>query len=419
MNDISSLPFLLNYHIYSFLLPNDKKSWAFTNKHFYSLVTQTHQLEQFAKKVASFILENYRIIYSTLPISDLKGFFFYTVNLLLLGETHTKDEHRYLNAKLIHLCWKIHSTLFVEGDRRTFENFRQLGKGQFEYLHAEIVQHSQPWDIEDSPDLNRFVKDFCDFARSTFKIAKAMISLSFDEKNFSFCRYLGFIHRYFDQMQHAEIYKRFPFLLEVQCHAMPSQVLWRLKYHTLCLILAKQHFLAHSYNKILEAFCKERDRSLLNNIYESIFSPIGSSLYVAGQWHVERKEVISKTREFHQAYKKRYPGALNDARPILFLVPLENIAKESIQRSYQKHFEDPMISKTESQEDIASEGKSDSIDFIRDRIQQGNEKTFDANKNHFGMWLEYSFTYLEHEKAQAWHFLTHVTQNKVQDCFAH
>lgn len=409
MNDISSLPFFLNYHIYSFLLPEDKKAWAYTNKHFHKFVKQTYQIEKFAKKVTSFIQENYQITYSTLQSSDIKRFFFYPVNLLMLGETHSKDEHRYLNAKLIHMCWRIDSTLFVEGDRRTFETFRQSGKGQFEYLDKDIVEHSRPWDIQENPKLIRFIRDYCSFARSTFKIAKAMMALSFDEKDFSLCRYLGFIHRYFDQIQHKEIYRGFPFLFQARCYAVPSQVLHMLKYQTLCLILAKQQFLAHAYDKILLQFCRERDNSLINNISESIFFQNGSSIYLSGQWHVQRKEVISKTSEFHKAYKQCQPGSLNDAMPILFLVPLENIDKDSVDRSFQTHFCKPTVNNMENQTERQDEGRLDSIAFIKDRIQQGDEKTFDANKNHFGMWLEYSFTYLQYERDQTEYFLANST----------
>lgn len=413
MLNLIQLPFTLGNQIFKHLNEQDKKALTLTCRASRRWLCKMDYANKLAAKVEAFLIENCEILESTLPREELRFFPFHGVRLLGLAENHTNRAHRYLNAILAMLFWRMNSRLFIEGGKNSLAYSKSNGLGQFEHMPSHMIKEAKTWDVSFCPEYFRHLRNSLDFAKVTVKITKAALNLSFNRTQFSLKSYLHFIKRHFDSIQHEMLYQLFPFLQfkrkRLGC-GFSQALLNNLRYHTFSLILYKNQALNQFYYDEMKHFSKIRERCLVGNFYKYVFCRQNSGIFISGKAHLNA-DVFSQTQEMRKKYKKEHPGALTDLIPVLFLAPSSTATISSIDKSFQRHFVDLR------QEEIAEiptadvqQHSSESISFVRDCIKNCDEKAIDIDTNHFGLWQSRCLICLYYERADAQKSLSKIDQ---------
>lgn len=385
-----SFNFLINYQIYQELSSKDRHSLSLTCKPIRRFILLAAYREKQASKIVELIFATYDIIYSSLPLKDLKQFFFHPVSLLELGENHTKNRDRLLNSRLIELCWHARSEIFIEGGKTSVAISKAYQSGQCLHLPKAISDKADTWDVDTLR--YSFGSKYKNFVINVFKSVKDLLHLSFYAGTFSMNAYLTFIKRHFDTNQHKKIYNLFPLLTDYRkaCMAYPSSAfLTSLEYHTIGILYEKFFEIRRQFGMELLQFCKYRDWRLLCTKYNALFTRQCCAVITAGIAHLNNRTMIQNTKILQLSYKKLHTGYYN-AAPVLMLKPKDSNTIQSVNTCLSYIMETHQPDETETEVPYEMEQ-------ITQKILNADYKTFNFDQNHYGLWLNFCLSYLEYK----------------------
>lgn len=202
IHSIFSLNGLAPYAIYSRLDNSSKKALVCSSKKFSSIIIKLRDQDRQAIAFEEEVFKRFKIVYCSLPLSQLHTLLFYPQHIIGLGETHTKDFHRKQNGRLVNTLYNSSYNLRVECVRSERAEKRTGLDGQLKYVSRSIRRKTKSWDIP-----NRVTIDLYQHAVRFISCVKGLLITfrDFDEQSLPQC--IETIKNHFTPREYREIFK--------------------------------------------------------------------------------------------------------------------------------------------------------------------------------------------------------------------
>lgn len=401
------LPFPAIYQIYNFLDSSSKINLWNTSKQARLSCSHLKRYDHYCSKIAAFIFHNYQVAATSFKLTDLKKIFFQPQRLIVLGEIHSQDTHRLLNANLIDLIWNNNSVLQIEGGISSLENSRKNQDGPLKYLREEIAELAGSWDVSDNNSISELYLAHYQLSITIIRIIQKLLILCDDEnKDFSL-----FIDECFEESLALKIYDDIP---EINHLKENQEILGCCEKFKLTKLIYKKlvvFMLAfftdelEKYKKPLQEASTIRNAYLINNIIELLLTSQKSGIFLAGNNHANNSTLLSEIKRFSR----------QTAIPFLVLIPKETVTENSINSSHKKLFPnsscqvkkiirekdekvEKLFSLISQDESLQVVQNANDFQHLKNCLINCEIEKIDRNANHYGEWLSLSFALLMLER---------------------
>lgn len=390
----------INY-VYPFLDDRSRGRLARTSKE----MSQCDKLDRFYRKLATFILKNYNIIAASLPENRLHELFFQATPLLLMGEIHSVDSHRFLNAQLINILWSEHSELFTEGSSERLNQWKksETHHGILTYLRQEIRVSAQSWDSDIHithslhPILNH-TKEVLTFTQ---------LVLDFFSRTFSYKKLMSFIEKF------PEVFKtEFNQILEMDLFKSPNlsakerSVLRKKIISEMCKALVK--VIGQQKAELDSMIYNDsvfRNQSLVQHISNIFRGVTKAGFFLGGRAHMTDHSVIDPIKEMKKSVPshfvvldpKEFVSHLSITKDLRDLFPRYEVSASQVHPNLASHKYEQLTAIMYKDEPLTS----NEVEYLKIQLFDMDPEAINASDHHFGVWGEICLLVLKHIADQA------------------